>query len=159
MRFTVRQLCLLVIWLAFVLGVIRLADAFYTLVLAALSGMALYFIDRLVGKGRSLPLRESVLLSIAIIASLGGTAIGITNIARHFRASAEQSEWLQSRIREDDRFKNVVATFSGPNGAPVLTVSGHVASESDLAALHAKAEDEIWHFKTTVRWQVRVVDK
>lgn len=156
MRFTIRQLCLVVVWVAFVLGVIRLADARYTLVLSALSGMALYFVDRLVRTRNTLPTCDFVFLCIALIASVGGTAIGVTNIARHIRASAEQSQWLQSRIHEDARFENVAATYSGPNGAPVLTLSGRVASQKDIDALHSMADKQFWHFKTTVRWQVRV---
>ena len=144
MRFTIRQLCFVVFWIAFVLGAIRLADAMYTVTLAALSGMALYFMDCLFTKWKTLKAHEIAIFVIAIAASIGGTAIGVTNIARDYRSFAEQYEEMQARVREDPRFANVICTYSGVNGAAILTVSGHVASEGDLAALRSKADEELW---------------
>ena len=157
MRFTNRQICFILVLALYWLGLFRFADFSHTSTLAVLMGVTLYLSDRMIREWHGLQRREVGFFAIALCASIAGAFVGIGDIAQHVSQSTEHSQQLQADIREDPRFANVVAKYYGGSASPVLTLSGQVATENDLVALKAMANENFWYFKTTVRWRVRIV--
>ena len=94
------------------------------------------------------------MLAIALLFSIGGTAAGIFDMLETVSWNAEQSTEVQNKIREDARFQSVTIKFRGPLNERSLTISGVVSSEKDARDLHERTS--VYHFKTNVRWRVKV---
>lgn len=154
MRFTIRQLLFCVAWLALVLAAYVSTGGFYATILGVLSGMSLYFGQRLVRQWRTA--NDIPFVAVVFATCVLGTAIGFYNMILDARALALKSSSLQSEVAEDPRFANVTVNYSGSSGNLALNVGGHVASQQDYSALRAMADDNFWGFKCDVRWSTNV---
>jgi hypothetical protein len=157
MHFTIRQLLLYIVWFAFVFAIMRFTDGFYAALVGVPAGMALFFLDRLIGSWKHRQSHEIQFFLIAIAACLVATAIGVGNIVTASRTFAMESNELRTQIRQNPRFQHVDATYSGVVDRRVLTVSGCVASRTDEEALRKIAAEQLWGFKTTIRWRIKIV--